>query len=108
MKRDNILALVRDIFVGDPVKRQRELLDNLAKVQAEHVSSVAKYCNLVDHFASRVANIDHSTEWWEYARAKQSLYDNTIELEVARSRKAGSEAAVREALVKLDEMTHPL
>lgn len=71
-------SLLREIVVGDPVKKQYERVETSIKAKAQRVSDAEFNRTMANFYTERVMAIDPHTDWWDFADAKQKQYDHQI------------------------------
>jgi 7-keto-8-aminopelargonate synthetase-like enzyme len=77
MKQHTTLwGLLREIVVGDPVKKQYERVETAIKTKAQKVSDAEFNRTMANFYTDRVLGIDPHQDWWDFADAKQKQYDH--------------------------------
>lgn len=85
-----VFGLLREVFFGDPLQKQYERVEAAVKAKAKCVSDAEFNRTMANFYTERLDSIDHNTDWWEYADAKQKQWDHQMAC-------VGNDAAVVEA-----------
>lgn len=78
-QHSTVWGLLREVIVGDPVKKQYERVEDSIKTKAKRVSDAEFNRTMANFYTERVMAIDPHIDWWDFADAKQKQYDHQIE-----------------------------
>lgn len=108
MANDSLLYLVRDLLVGNPIRRQQDAVDAAAKLIARERANVEYHRSLARFYGDRIATLNpHKGDHLAFAEAMEELIDH-------RRMQARYEAILEEAdcvlraeTQRLYSMQHP-
>lgn len=78
-RKVGILAVLREVFRSNQVRKQRERVEAAVREHAQLESEVRYQHVMAQYYTGRVAEITPAHNWWEYAEAKQKEHDHVEE-----------------------------
>lgn len=105
-RRDSLWRAIRDLFVGDPLRKQREATEEAMKAHARAASTLEEQRVLRDWYEGEALRTDPRVDWNHFA----SIMDKVVEINMAwdKARIAYNDTADKanaafEALKNLDD-----
>lgn len=88
------ISAVRKFRISRRFRAQYERVEKSIRAKAQLVSDLEFHRTMQSFYTERVFDIDHNTDWWDYAEAKQKQHDHQMDCLRLEKRVAEAEAKV--------------